>query len=467
MRICWQQLSVCFLVLTLGMVVGCRPLPVVRVYQPSATTPPAPPPTELQSEPLTPLEPDYTKLPMLDPAKADVTGATRATPIGVSEATVAKLAAERAPLAAALERENDVPSAVVDDPHQARHSQPSNSLAREIRPLLAADLRNKAAGDSVASFYQLADAEARSEIMRKSIEALDGLRRAVKDAIARGVKPPLDEDEIDRQRASMIIILGQAELGTKLLETDLRRRIGVPGKTPGRLMPTGEMSISTEATDVEQAVRTGLERRHDLQALRTAYHQLNTENLPEVRDLLRTTPGVPGGLGAGPRLPVFSRIIQRHQAQLLAQLDAVAAAEVEVRRTQLYTLIEEKERAVADEIRAQVAILQEQAKQVGLARWRAEKLLAKVAELKKDKQGALAVVPAELEANRARADVIQAVMAWHQARAKLSSAMGVFVTPVLPEQKIRSETEKRRQSSTTLDEPVSLAPPGSGNRQSE
>ena len=61
--------------------------------------------------------------------------------------------------------------------------------------------------------------------------------------------------------------------------------------------------------------------------------------------------------------------------------------------------------AVQEAIRAQVAILQEQAKQVGLARWRAEKLLAKVAELKKDKQGALAVVPAELEANRARADL--------------------------------------------------------------
>ena len=90
-----------------------------------------------------------------------------------------------------------------------------------------------------------------------------------------------------------------------------------------------------------------------------------------------------------------------------------------------------------------------------------------IAVWKKDKQGALAVVPAELEANRARADVIQAVMAWHQARAKLSSAMGVFVTPVLPEQKIRSETEKRQQSSTTLEGPVSLVPPGSGSRRPE
>ncbi len=467
MRIRWRHLTVGLFASALGLAVGCKPLPVVRVFQPPASTPPAPPLADLQSEALTPLEPDYTKLPIIDPAKADVTGATRATAIGVSEATVAKLAAERAPLAAALERENDVPSAVVDDPGQARQSEPSSSLAREIRPLLAADLRNKAAGDSVAAFYQLADAEARSEIVRKSIESLDDLRRAVKEAIARGVKPPLDDDEIDRQRASLIIILGQAELGSKLLETDLRRRIGVAGKTPGRLMPTGEMSISIEGTDAEQAVRTGLERRHDLQALRTAYHKLTPENLPEVRELLRTTPGVPGGLGAGPRLPVFSRIIQRHQAQLLAQLDAVAAAEVEVRKSQLFTLIEEKERAVADEIRAQVAILQEQAKQVGLARWRAEKLLVKVADLKKDKQGALAVVPAELEANRARADVIQAVMAWHQARAKLSSAMGVFVTPVAPEQKIRTEIEKRQQSSTTIEEPASLAPLGIGSRQSE
>ena len=32
----------------------------------------------------------------------------------------------------------------------------------------------------------------------------------------------------------------------------------------------------------------------------------------------------------------------------------------------------------------------------------------------------------ELEANRARADVIQAVMAWHQAKAKLTAAQGLY-----------------------------------------
>jgi len=418
--------------LALLWLAGCKPLPVVRLYQPNLPSSPVPAPVELQPAGLTNLEPAYDTLPLFDPATADATGATRAAAIGVTQQTCANLAAERAPLAAALERENDVPAAIVDSPHQARPSDPSSPLARELRPLIVADLRNKAAADAVVSFYQLADAEARAEIVRKSITSLDALRVAVKDALAKGVKPPIDDDEITRQRAGFISVLGQAELGAKLLETDLRRRIGVPGKTPGRLLPAGDMGMLLEAVDVEAAVKIGLERRHDLLALRTAYYGLTPETLPEVRELLSRTPGVPLGLAAGPRIPFTGRIIERKQAQVFAQLDAVAAAEVEVRRAQLFTLIEEKERAVADEIRAQVATLQEQAKQVGLARWRAEKLLAKLATVKKDKQGVLVEVPAELEANRARADVIAAVMGWHQTRARLSSAQGLFVTPAMP-----------------------------------
>lgn len=410
--------------------IGCRHAVPPRVYYP----PPMPPPAErveVPSAPLSKIEPDLTRLPLIDPATADVTGATRPPAIGVTEATCAKLAAEHAPLASAVERENAVP--VVADPDRPP---PEQSLDRELRPLVAAEMRNRAGGEAVVAFFQLADLEGRAAVVRETIEEIDVLRRAVEEAIKRGAKPPIDLEEIARQRATWIGLLGQAELGSKLLDADLKRRIGASGKTADRVMPTGEFGLPNTEVDVEAAVKVGLEKRPELLALRTAYLKLTPETLPEVRELLRAIPASGGVLGngstggmmgsAGPRLPFMRRIAERRLAEQAAPLQAAADQEVAVRRGQLFTLIDERERAVADEVRAQALVLAEQARQVGLVRWRVEKQKAKVADLKKDEKGAAAVVPAVLELNRERAELIQAVMQWHQARAKLTQTQGLY-----------------------------------------
>jgi prefoldin subunit 5 len=312
---------------------------------------------------------------------------------------------------------------------------PENSLARELRPLVAAELRNRAAGEAVVAFYQLADLEGRAAVVRESIESLDVLRAAIEEAKKRGAKPPIDEEEVARQRATWIGLLGQAELGAKLLDADLKRRIGASGKTADRLMPTGDFGLMREVLDVEAAVKVGLERRADLIVLRTAYLKMSPENLPEVRELLRTIPGATGAMGGAgprltgtshPRLTALDRVYDRREAEALVPVQAAADQEVTVRRGQVFTLIDEKERVVADEVRAQAAVLTQQARQVGLARWRVEKSKAKVADLKKDEQGAALLVQAELELNRERADLIQAVMAWHQARGRLNAAQGLY-----------------------------------------
>lgn len=416
--------------LAAGIAVGCKHAPPPRVFYPPPVAE-KPPRVEVPSAPLSPLEPDLNKLPLIDPATADVTGSTRLPALGLTEATCAKLAFEHAPLASAVERENSVP--VVADPDRPP---PEDSLSRELRPLVVAELRNKAAGDAVAAFYQLADLEGRSAVVRETIEEIDVLRKAVEEAIKRGAKPPIDMEEIARQRATWIGLLGQAELGAKLLDADLKRRIGASGKTSDRLMPTGEFGLPKETLDVEAAVLVALEKRPELQALRTAYLKLTPETLPEVREFLQAVPSTGGLLGsgamggmmgsAGPKLPFMRRIAERRLAEQLAPVQSAADHEVAVRKAQLFTLIDERERAVADEVRAQALVLAEQSRQVGLVRWRVEKQKAKVAELRKEEKGAAAVVPAELELNRERAELIQAVMQWHQARAKLTAAQGLY-----------------------------------------
>lgn len=425
--VCW----ILVVGLTTAVAVGCKHAPPPRVFYPPPVAE-KPPRVDVPSAPLSPLEPKLESLPLIDPATADVTGATRPPAIGLTETVCARLAFDHAPLAIAVERENSVP--VVADPDRPP---PESSLSRELRPQVVAEMRNRAAGEAVVAFFQLADVEGRSAVVRETIEEIDVLRRAVEEAIKRGAKPPIDMDEIARQRATWIALLGQAELGTKLLDADLKRRIGASGKTVDRVMPTGEFGLPKETLDVEAAVRVALEKRPELLALRAAYLNLTPDTLPEVREFLRAMPssggvlgtGGMGGMmgGVGPRLPFVRRIAERRLAEQLAPLQAAADQEVAVRKAQLFTLIDERERAVADEVRAQALVLAEQARQVGLIRWRVEKQKAKVAELKKDEKGAASVVPAVLELNRERAELIQGVMSWHQARAKLTAAQGLYV----------------------------------------
>ena len=426
MRFTWRTWA------TLGVVAlaGCR-APNVRITSPSQT--PAGPtrPSELPPATATALEPDYGKLPILDPlsAAALLPVAPRAPLV---EATVVKLAAERAALPTVLRRESEIPQLLAATSGQATGD--DGALLREVRALLAVDARNKAVGEAVDEFYRLADVEGRLDLLRISIERLETLREAAKKAKAEGARLPVELEELDGQRANLLAILGQAELGAKLLDTDLKRRLGLPSQMVERLLPAGEFAVSSATVDAEASVKVALERRADLQALRTAYLGLTPETLPSVQQYLRGVPGAVGLVGNGtivnpPKWEnhvLVARLFQRRVDEWAKAIDTVTAAEVAVRRQQLYRLIEEKERATADEVRAAVAGLNEQTRQVGLTRWRAEQQKSKLADVKKMAKGPFLEVPAELETLRARSDVIAAAMLWHQARAKLATAEGQF-----------------------------------------
>ncbi len=409
---------------------GCR-APSVRITSPAKTPSGPTRPSELPPAAATSLEPDYAKLPILDPrtAAAQLPVTPRAPLV---EATVIKLASERAALPTVLQRESEIPQLLA-----ATSAQPTGddgALLREVRTLLAADARSKAVGEALDEFYRLADVEGRLDLLRISIDRLDSLLEAAKKAKAEGARLPVELDELDVQRANLLAILGQAELGAKLLDTDLKRRLGLSSQMTERLLPAGEFAVSSAEVDAEASVKLALENRADLQALRTAYLGLTPESLPSVQQYLRGVPGAVGLVGNGtivnpPKWEnrvLVARLFHRRVDAWAKAIDTVTAAEVAVRRQQLYRLIEEKERATADETRAAVAALNEQTRRVGLTRWRAEQQKTKLADVKKMAKGPFLEVPAELETLRARSDLIAAVMQWHQAKSKLAIAEGRF-----------------------------------------
>ncbi len=415
------------LLLALAAAAGCRG-PEVRLSPPTPV-PALPPVAEPAVARPTGIEPDYKTLPLVEPGSD--AGGVRPPPRGIAEAEVARVAAERALTATLLRTEGGVPRAVLTD----RNGEPltsgpgacDDSLTADVRALAAAEARNRSASEALIAYFQLADAEGRGDILRQSVVLMDQLKAAVRDAKAKGAKVPVEPEELDRQRAGLLGVLGQADLGAKLLDVDLKRRLGLPGSSADRLLPSGDFGLSAPTPVVDEAVARALARRGDLQALRTVYLRLSTDTLPVVREYVRALPGLAGLVGAAPPpLPLVRRLTERRIAASVAALDAVLVAEVEARKRQLWAVIEEKERGVADEVRAAVASVREQSRQVGLARWRAEQLIAKAEDEKKQARGAILEQLAEIEALRARADVIAAVMQWHQARVRLNTASGEY-----------------------------------------
>lgn len=401
-------------------VLGCRtPTPAVVWNIPEPTAPP--PSLVLTSTGPLALEPDLASLPALD--AIDAAAVDVAPPptglLAVTEELVRQEATARAPVAGLLDQE-------------AQPTLCEDAVAHDVRAHLAAEMRNRAAAQALEQFYQLADAEGRGGLLRESLGVLDAFRQTVRMARSEGVRVPVDPEDLDRQRAAVLALVGQADLGARLLDVDLKRRLGVDGKEARRLRPVGPFPVDATPVHAEAAVQVALERRPDLRALRAAYHGLTPDRLPAMRDLIRAAlvdGSATGAIGLAPCrphiLPSPTLATALAARKLPVWPDAATVAELAVRRQQLFDLIVARERQTADEVRAAAAHLTAQTRQVAIARWRTESLLAKVADAKK--QGPLAEQPALLETYRARADVVAAVMGWHQARVKFAAAQGLLV----------------------------------------
>jgi hypothetical protein len=425
------QIAGCLAAAVLG-VVGCRtPKPATPVPPPR---PPAPAPDLPATKPV-PVEPDYRTLPATDPL-GKLGSPFESTFRALSEEECRRSAVAHTALADVLEGENDVPPPATPTcrhPHkkdpEAAKAAAVDALLRELRAHAAEEARNRSAADALEQFFRLADAEGRGELLRAMVPTLDRLREAVVKARATGVRVPVEADELDRQRASFAGTLAQADLGVELLNIDLKRRTGLPAGGD-RLWPTGSFAVTDAPVDAEAAVQVALANRPDLKFLRAAYLGLTPDTLPTVQEILRTKATDVAGR-SGPAQAAAKGLLP-YLSHSGAKCDPNAAAELEVRRRQLYTLIADRERAAADETRAAAAMLVAQGKQVALARWRADQANAKLPDAKK--AGPFVELPAILEAQRGRADVIAAVMAWHQARIKLAAAQGLLAggTPESP-----------------------------------
>jgi hypothetical protein len=382
---------------------------------------------ELPPTRATRIEPDWRALPPT-PVK-QVSATEDATYRQLTEPVCQCLAAKHTGPANALDDEGRVPTGPAGTGcfgrggREPKCESPADKLKQTVRFHAALELRNRAAADALDRFFQLANAEAGTDLLRQSFPVLDDLLAKAKAARAANVRFPLDVADLERQRSQAVSQLEQAEAGIALLNIDLKRRLGLP---PGGedLWPGGEFGIDATPADAESSVNAALADRPELRGLRAVYANLSADTLPVAREALRA--GSPL-LGAAPPAPVrlgLARFVLKHRGPSAEEI-----AEVEVRRKQLAELIADRERAVADETRAAVVSLNAQTRRVQLARDRLDAWAARRAEAVKKREanqpGAeLLEAQVTLDWLKAKSEALGEVTAWHQARVRLKAAQG-------------------------------------------
>jgi hypothetical protein len=349
---------------------------------------------------------------------------------GLTEPACQALAAENTPAANLFDGENEVSQ----QKHRKRGCDAEDRTRWMVRYYTALELRNQSAAAALERHFQLADAEARAGVVRQTVPIIDRLHTTAEKAKAAGVRYPLDPADLDRQRGQLLGQLEQAETVVKLLNLDLRRRLGLPADGAERLWPTGDFGVDGGEVNESVAVATALAERPELRGWRALHAGLSDDTLPAVRDALKVLSPL---LGSGGEPP--TSLCEMLLAGLKARCgpDAAARAELEVRRRQLADVIAARERAVADETRAAVIGLNAQSRRVGFARERTDVRKAEWDEAKKRTAASLpgaelAEAQAEVEWLKARADLTAEVMAWHAARVKLKAAQGRLAWETAP-----------------------------------
>jgi len=395
---------------------GCSAPSIVRSECPSS------PPPAIELPLIAPIVPvlDGKGLPSSTP-RID-TGREGVSSHRLTEKDCLLLAAAQSPSANLLEQENR--TAPAPTRCTARGGNPNrDQLGQSIRYHAALELRNRSAAEALERYFELVEVEASADLVRKGFAVIDPVLAKAREARVRNVRYPLDPDELLRQRSQLLGQQERAELGSRLLNLDLQRRLGLPHQPRERLWPVGDFSIDPTPSDPEQAATAALADRPELRGLRALHAGLTPETLPDARELLGLA-----RTNAGGRMPGVSLVLM---VQHLAHKgpDPATLAELETRRQQLAELIATRERQIADEARAAAMTLNSQRIRTGLARDRLrnwdERLADAVRKREANQPNAeLLEAQVRMEWLKARLELIGEVAAWHRARVKLRAAMG-------------------------------------------
>jgi hypothetical protein len=308
--------------------------------------------------------------------------------------------------------------------HKVLKGDSGSTLRRDVLVYAALELQNRSAGAALELYYHIAEAEGKSELLDLGLTQLGEAVRETRSMTNQNLKPPVGLDVWQRQFAQSQADRLQAQMTIDQLNGQLRGLLGL-NECDGhwRVWNPEPYEVTEFTIDVEATVCDGLSRRPEILLLRLVTHDLSMATLPAVRDALKAIHPL---LGVATGCPLLAA-----KAPALLALDPAARAELEVRRRQVEEYLHQRENAVAEEIREAANALRYRARIAALAKERERSWQDRVRDARSRQQQGLTsfaeVAQTDLEWLKARADVVQEVMAWEIARVKLKQAQGLLV----------------------------------------
>jgi hypothetical protein len=397
--------------------------------------PPEPPPPGLPPTERGNSEPDAAKLPSTGVESLPPIVAGRPGYRLLREADAQCLAVCHASIANLLDKERAQMAAAHPSPAKCKSVFDRGSrgwkLRRAILYYAALEDRNRAAGQALPLYFKAAQLEAQFNLLQFSRDELAGSIRKSEELSAKGFSQPGDPGALKRQLLDVEADMVRARAGLVEVNGRLKGLIGEIDCDGDWLWPAIEVPVNFEGVDPEAAVGIALTHRPELLLLREMCGDLDKETLPVVRDYLHAVSGLLG-TSTGPAKCVASTL-----AVLKAFLSG-GDGEKESRQSQIASMLADRERAVAAEVRLAVADFHAKARIVALSRDRVQSAdqHRRDAEQKALRAGGtfLEVTSARLDWFKARNLLTVDVMAWHTARAKVRETQGIFVWECCEEQ---------------------------------
>jgi hypothetical protein len=300
-----------------------------------------------------------------------------------------------------------------------------SDLQQQVLRNAALEDRNRSAGEALEQYYRLAESEAKSDLLKQSLATID-------EGIEKGrmlrEKGFVLGEEFESLRRQRIAALGsEIELTTAIerLNLQLQRqlRLGPEGER-WRIWASANWSVVAEPLNVQAAITAGLARRPGLVLLRRILDQLDGETAPAVRAVLGQANSLLAMSCAG-RLS-FGKLL----LQAVCGAPQADEEEVESLRRELRSLLSDREQAVALEIQHAALDVQYRLRRIAVAREEVLGWKRRVDELTARSEQGIETFPesttARLRLLEARGELVQQVMAWNTARARLEQAQGML-----------------------------------------
>ena len=308
----------------------------------------------------------------------------------------------------------------LDDQSCLSRNSKSTQTKKTMLRHASVEARNVAAGTALELYYRLAELEAKSDLLRGGLVIAGGALEELRKLKEQGLKVPPEFAQLQKQQLELAGDLTRAQLGIQQINGELGRllnwhELGLHGY----LWPLDSFKVTESHDDPEAAVAVGMAQRAQLTLIRAVRDDIDVKTLPVMLLLLRSYNGFLG----------MSRT-ESFISFMGAGITLGKRTEMDKRRQQMDELLREQEFVVAQEIRQANHTIRAKTALVALTKEKIKLAQDKLSDLEdKKKRGVVSILETSaqrLVLDQAKGELIQEVMAWHTARAKLKQAQGVL-----------------------------------------